>query len=117
MHVPGPSVMRGLPLLRHTPRTGVLSPTPRMQLCAAGRNIFADPLSCVFDLPISNPHFSVMGAMELSAAQMPTQRDNLLQMLPAEAVTLILEGLGFRDLMALRVSCRALREWLPHATR
>ena len=60
---------------------------------------------------------SKMGAMKVSTAQMPTQREYLLQTLPAEAVILILEGLGFRDLMALRVTCRALSEWLPHATR
>ncbi len=58
-----------------------------------------------------------MGAMEGDIAQLPGQREYMLQMLPAEAVVLILEGLGFRDLMALRMTCKALSGWLIHATR
>ena len=50
-------------------------------------------------------------------AQMPSQQEYLLHLLPAEAVVLILEGLGFRDLMAMRVTCKALSGWLTYATR
>ena len=46
-----------------------------------------------------------------------THRDHLLHMLPAEAVFLILEELGFRDLMALRLTSKVLGGWLDHATR
>ena len=50
-------------------------------------------------------------------AQSPGQGEYLLHLLPAEAVVLILERLGFQDLMALRVTCRAFSGWLTYASR
>ena len=55
--------------------------------------------------------------MEGTIAPLPNQREHMLQMLPSEAVILILEGLSFRDLMALRMTCKALSGWVTHATR
>lgn len=45
------------------------------------------------------------------------QREHLMHALPAEAVGLILEKLAFRDLMALRMTCKALCSWSKYATR
>ena len=58
-----------------------------------------------------------MKATEMNMGHAPVQREYLLEMLPVEAVTLILGRLGFRDMLALRATCRTLSEWTGHVLR
>lgn len=55
--------------------------------------------------------------MQGTMAPSLAQREHLLQVLPAEAVGLILEMLSFRDLIALRMTCKALSSWSQYAAR
>ncbi len=103
----------------HTPDTGWIEcPGPALLRAQCCRSCdLNDSLSCTVCAINSKSELVEIGAMEGTIAQLPGQREYMLQMLPAEAVVFILEGLGFRDLMALRMTCKTLCGWLIHATR